>query len=158
MSVEALQNTVNKLKRIRSAGNTITAQIIDTQLKEIADSQRERIDKGVNADGGELEYNKSRSSPLNSSGAYTRQYDRYKKKRGGQTQHVDLKLTGSYQNQIKAQRQGLTKVEIGSADSKAPFIEGNYNSIYGFTPQQKAELIAKIKLQVYRVVKTVFTK
>jgi hypothetical protein len=152
MSLQAFKDTINKFKRIRSEGTNLVSQSLDANLDLFGDMQRERIAKGKNAEGDKLEYNKRRTSALNSTGAYTRQYSKFKSSRGGQTSHVDLNLSGKYTNQIKAKRIGATKIQVESSDSKAEKIEGNYDEVIGFTPAQRILIRRMMKDQITKSV------
>ncbi len=134
---------VQRFKALEQETSKAVDMSIQKNKPEWEQMQRDRITEGKNTEDKDLEYNKDRSSALNTSGAYTRSYSRERSKDGLQVNHVDLKRTGGYQNQIKAKGRGK-KLYFESNDEKEKYIEANYDNVLGFTEEEKKQVFKTV--------------
>lgn len=155
MSLQAFSNMIARVKSLRTGINNSIMQSIEKNRPAWEQMQRDRISEGKNTQEKDLSYNKPRRSPLNDTGAYTRQYSRTRSKEGLQTRVVDLKRTGNYQNQIKA-KGTKGKVYFESNDEKEKFIEANYDKVLGFTPEEKKEVFRMVGEDIKLTVRKAF--
>jgi len=111
-----------------------TAMVLEPSKDYFVAIQRDRILKGDTHNGDKIRYNKPRKdTPANQ--AYTRRYVKFKDKRGGQTNHVDLKLDGTFLKSMEALPEGTAFV-VTFTDSNKGKVSGvlaRYDDIIGIT-------------------------
>lgn len=146
-----LTKWINTLKHLELNLNNGLDQDVNSMLGEFADMQRDRIDKGVNAEGERLERNTGEYYP------YSPSYTKYKRAKGGKVNVVDLNLTGNFTRDIKATKVGKGKVHLWSTDYKNGILQSNYDAIFGFSPQQVEKLKEMFKQMLFKRIKTIAT-
>ena len=105
MSVAQLKATIEKLKNLKEKVSKEADRIVQSESESFALYNALQLSKtGLDSDDKPLRYGKKREGVLNSSGAYTKAYDRYKRKLGGQTTYIDLNLSGEFQRGIKLEQ------------------------------------------------------
>jgi hypothetical protein len=130
-----LDKVIQKLDNIESFIGLQTDLIIAKDKKQLEDYNRLQLNAaGIGSDGQELEYMGERKTPLD--GPYTKPYSRYKNSIGGQTGHIDLRLSGDFQKSIKLFRIGEGEWEFTSEDIKFEWLKSWYGeNILGVTEE-----------------------
>jgi len=129
-----LKTLISNLNQLKNHVETTLDANIQANLNEFADMERERLKDGIGNDGEPLEREGAGYYP------YTPAYTKYKRSKGGRVDVVDLKLTGSYADQISASRTGKHKATLYSRDNKDRFLSEQYPKTHGFSPEQKQEV------------------
>lgn len=130
--IDKLQKLIKALEQMPKKTVVFADQSIVSNSEELIDLNRKQLATGRDGDERALQYKKRRKGELNSSNSYTRAYDRYKSKRGGQTNFVDLNLSGDYLRSLKLEK---VKPNIFKIESDQGF--GGY---YGnFSLQEELE-------------------
>lgn len=146
-----LDSLIAKLEKIQEVSENAMVEAVERSEETLVKLQKERMDLGLDVNGNPIEYNKPRRSELNSTGAYTKSYDKYKSSKGKQTRVVDLELTGSYKRGIQAEtKKGFheVNVDISSNSETAKFVEKNYDNIYGLDKSQQTLIENDISKEV----------
>jgi len=142
-----LEAIINKLKNIKAlVENGVSIAIVDNKDR-MEEMQRERLEKGINADGNPLKRNNA-SYP-----AYSNEYAKRRKSKGLQTQHPDLKVTGDFHEGITSQKVGKKKITVYSKDYKNDFLTRQYDGVFGFSPAQREQVKALMIPTIERVIK-----
>jgi len=145
-----LDKFISNLEQLQDQVLVNTPDIINEELPVIEQENRERIAKGKDINGKDIKYSKTRVSPLNGKKTYTKSYSRKKEKLGGNTGIVDLKLKGSYTNQIEAEREG-NLIITQSADPNAGKVKGldaGYPNHIGLPTKQRQGLLERVAKKV----------
>lgn len=142
------------IARLEQLDTLVTNQLdaeLPNELQNIADMQRERLEKGINTKGTALERNDANEKP------YSKAYTKIKRAKGGQVAHVDLKLNGDYHEGIRAYKSGKMQATIKSIDFKDEILASQYNDILGLSPDQEKEFGAEYAKSINKVVRKFVT-
>jgi hypothetical protein len=145
-----LDKLITKLDKLEDFILDQTANIIEKNRKILEDANRYQLNAaGIGSDGNELEYIGNRSTPVD--GPYTKPYSKYKDKKGGQTSHVDLRLSGDFHKSIQLGEVEANVWDFTSEDPKFEWLKNMYgDTILGVTEerlQEFAENPLQIQLQ-----------
>lgn len=127
MLFKSLKNTVDT---IVGDLKKVAIEAIDDTLPDIADKNREQLEKGLDSEGQIFSYYASEN------------YARFKKAIGSIAPLgvTDLKLTGDFHSGIYAERAG-DDLSMFSRDSKAGMLADKYgDNIFGLTDENKADI------------------
>jgi hypothetical protein len=129
---------------------------------ELLDINRDQLEAGTDSEGRDLKYKRKRVSKIE--GVYTQNYSRFKAKRGGNTLHVDLKLSGNFLNSLRLdhKRLGVFKIyaETTGFDLQKE-LEWNYGKdIFGLTDENLQRFADKnlkpyIEFEIEQLIKTI---
>lgn len=136
--MSSLEHVINKLRNIRGMVENGISAALTINKERLEDMQRERLEKGINAEGNELERVKPRKDGKTSS--YSPSYKRTRRKQGLQDRVPDLKVTGDFHDGIRAQKVGKKKITIYSNDYKNKFLTTQYDGVFGFSPDQRQQV------------------
>lgn len=93
--INKLDKLVKLLKKIPQESLKIADQtVVFNQSVLIGLNRNQLITKGEDAEGKAIKYLHPRTSPVGN--VYTKNYERFKRKKGGDINKVDLSLSGSY--------------------------------------------------------------
>lgn len=118
ISLYQLERLVRFYKNLSNEILSIADNAVIDSSNELLNINRNQLeDYGQDSEGLALKYKHKRSSPVGT--AYTRAYERFKEKRGGQIQYVDLKLTGQFINSIRLDHTAKGKFKFNVDESQA---------------------------------------
>lgn len=146
-----LTKWINKLETVIEIAENAMVEAVEQSEETLVQLQKDRMDLGLDVNGQPIEYNKPRKSPLNSTGAYTKQYAKKKVSGGGQDKFVDLEKTGTYKKSLKSKTKRSGKeidVDIVSDVTHAKFIEKNYDDLYGLDERQQKQIESEIEKKI----------
>lgn len=124
-----LEQLIHNLELLRDTERVLN-DAIDSELTAAAtELNKKQLLKGETNEGEKI-----KRKGVDYEG-YSRSYKRIKAAKGGQVNHIDLKLTGAYQNSFETVNNGnRLKLEVNENDkNKLASIEDNYENIYGLT-------------------------
>jgi len=153
--VTDLKKFILRLKRLPAKVRKDLNIALKEREKEFAEMQRQRLEDGEDRAGEDLEYLGVRRAEPNEFGTYANFYSKEKSSTGGTIDKVDLKLTGRFHNSIKSNVTG-NRIRLKATDTdeaKIKFINTFYKPILGFSPEQKAELVRKLRPVIFQSVK-----
>lgn len=100
-----LNDLINDLKAVPEKVQAGIDQAMNEDGHEIAEINREQLESGLNYDGDFL-------------GNYAESTKKIRRKKGLQTDHIDLKFTGKFHREIKVEPAGKNTFELTSTDPK----------------------------------------
>lgn len=118
MNLQPLRNLINFYRSLKQTVEIITDESIMKYDELIANLIRDQLLNGTDGEGKKIIYKNNRTSKLAENGNYTYAYDRYKRKRGGNTSVVDLKLTGQFVNSLYLDRERIGVYKIISRNNE----------------------------------------
>jgi len=135
MSIAKLKSAIRKLEKLPIFIEVQADNVISKEKADLIGANKEQLnEQGKGSDDKSLVYLKPRSGKLNSSGAYTDRYDKFKSKKGKQTDHVDLRLSGKFQRGITLVKFDRNHWVYVGNDDKTLILEANYGDhILGIT-------------------------
>lgn len=144
-----------RLETLQASVNGSLVNFLESETEIVEKMQRERISKGKTTDGENIKYKGRRAGRLNPSGSYTIAYTAFKNRRGGQTKHVDLKVTGEWQDSIEAFVKDKTAIHIDSMEvsGRDDFINDRYKKIFGVDDKQKEVLTKRAEPVILKAIK-----
>lgn len=146
-----LSGLIAKLEKVQQIAERAMEEAVEKSEETLVQLQKDRMDLGLDVNGQPIEYNKPRKSPLNSTGAYTKQYAKKKVSGGGQDRVVDLENSGRYKKGLRAKTTRGNKeidVDIESNVPYSVFIEKNYDDLYGLDQVQQKQIEADISRKI----------
>lgn len=146
-----LTKLINNLKELQTYVVNTLDSTVNEDFQRITELEKERLSKGINADGERLERKDSDNYP------YSPAYKKFKRAKGGQVDVVDLKLNGDYHRGINTQKTGKLKGKIYSTDSKEKFLPNQYEKIHGVSPQDKNTFEKEYSKKVIQVTRKKIT-
>lgn len=135
-----LSDLISKLKMFRKNAEEQLANSLKSNEQEIENMQRERLSKGLDAEGDPLVFLNPRKSKVGK--AYTIPYERIKRKKGGKVNKVDLNLSGELYDSIHAKaRKNILDINFDDPNKgKLKGIKNNYKEPLGFDDRQEVEI------------------
>lgn len=104
--LDKLQKLVRLMKTIPKEAEKMADQSIVFNSSVLLGLNRNQlVTKGEDSEGKKLKYLHPRTSPVGN--AYTKSYERFKRKKGGNVNQVDLSLSGSYLRTLKLDHKRL---------------------------------------------------
>ena len=159
MNLKPLDNLIAFYRNLHRSMLDAADAAIMASADNITDLNRQQLTQGVDEKGQPITYQKRRQSELNSTGAYTEKYAKYKNKYGRQTSVVDLKLTGEYVNSLRLDRVsvGVYRIYAEQNEDLQYILEDNYtNKIHGLTDQNlqqvSSNLVPRIDAEIQRLI------
>lgn len=132
-----LDTFIQRVNNIENSLNNDGQKILQLGEGYVLSIQKKRIAKGKTVSGKKIRTKKKRKdTPPNK--PYTRQYARYKAKRGGNVSFVDLQLDGDFLNSLEAMSEGMAFV-VQSLDPKQGKVKGlfaSYDDIIGISEKE----------------------
>lgn len=132
--MQKMNNFIRNLENLELIAKKAISNSMDRHLDDFAQMQRDRLNEGKNNEGDLLRRKGADYYP------YSPSYTPQRKKKGLQTQHVDLNVDETYHAKITAKKMGATKLFIYSTDFKDDFLPDQYNGVYGFSPDQRKQV------------------
>jgi len=138
MKITGLNKLDKLIKRLDNIKDFVLKQsdsVIDKNKKDFIDQNKLQLNAaGIGSDGQLLEYIGQRKSPTGD--VYTKGYETYKNKRGGQTGHIDLRLTGVFQRSLLLFHDNPGVWSFRSEDDKLEWLTAWYGeNILGVTEE-----------------------
>ena len=132
-----LKQFADRLRNAPSDLQSRTQEIIEPGTDYFIAIQKTRILSGKTHTEDQINYKFPRKDTP-SSAAYTRQYVRFKDKRGGQTNHVDLKLDGTFLKSMQAlaKNEAFVVTFTDKNKGKVSGILTSYDNLIGISPRE----------------------
>lgn len=134
--LDKLKKLIRTLKDVKKEAAIVADISVAVNANELVELNKKQLSTGRDGNDEALEYKKKRKGKLNPSNAYTAAYDRYKSKRGKQTNYVDLNLTGQYLKTLKLDhvRKGVFRINSTGEALLQRELEWNYGKdIHGIS-------------------------
>ena len=124
--LDKLKKLIKTLETMPKTAAEATDKAMVANSDEFVDANVSQIKTGRDGNDGALQYKKKRKGELNPSNSYTKAYDRFKSKKGGQTGHVDLNLSGNYLRSLKLEQIGKGRFRVNSDEGFGGYY-GNFS-------------------------------
>ena len=131
--IEDIENRIQQLKSIDI--NSILTEILKELVPDIVNLNvdQQHLRKGIRSDNSYL-------------GVYSEPYAKRRQKKGLQTRHVDLQVTGEHHRNYTVKFNKDSFELTAPDDYVTPFLEARYGPyIFGLAPDELDELRAKVK-------------
>ena len=135
-----LQEVINKLRKINEFVSTEMDVIVQREETRFVKANNDALDQGQNSEDDTLHYLKPR---VDNTDPYTNKYSKYKRRVGGRTSVVDLKLSGDWRRAIKLIKTKKNTFVLDSSDYKTDFLESNYGEDILGIQESKLDIISK---------------
>jgi len=137
-----LKGLIRNLKKIDTVMQAEISKFIRRESKNLVKLNIVNLLNGIDSKGVPLRFKKNRTTSLNFSKAYTAAYAKLKARRGGQTEHVDLRLFGGFHKSIEIVEVEHGKFVFISTSDIFPYLVANYGEeILGVTEEQMQEFL-----------------
>lgn len=136
MSIQKLNRLIVKMKGLDAFIVKAADDVVNKTSKVLVDENRRQMKSGLDTLNLPIEYQKQRIGETGSYGWYSKGYQKYKEKRGGNTMYVDLYLSGEFNKSIGLFQDNPGRFRFISEDEKYNYLVVNYgDKILGVTEE-----------------------
>lgn len=123
--VSKIQVFIQRVQTLNRAVQVEIDQYVSNRAESIVKIVRDRVQQeGKDEDGQDIEYKFQRLSEVGK--VYTKNYERFKRKRGGQINYVDMTLTGEYMSSLRLVRKRVGVFEVTSPEELHKYMIARY--------------------------------